>query len=302
MKSIIKHISLFSLFLAIVAGGIILVFRTAIVKHFMPAVEQIGDIHIVVKNDTSYVSAILTVENKSFLKIGIDTLKYKVSLFDKTYLKNKKLIGLNLKAYGKDTINFSIKIPYVTILKDLKAERKKGDSASYSISVFLQYATIFGKAEFPINKSAKLKIPQPPEIMIEDIKWERVRFRSIHANAKIRIINYSSISLQIKHINYSMKILNEGHLKGNYHEPITIKPKGTTVIDLPIDIDVSHIGKTVFEILVNKDKYNYNLTLNAVLESVDPLKKSFNFDLTKNGKMELRKGRKDRRNRKNKLK
>jgi LEA14-like dessication related protein len=289
MKNKIKHISLFVLALAIITGGIIFIFRKPIIMHFMPVVEQIGDIHIKVKNDTSYVSSILTVENKSFLKIEIDTLKYKVSLFDKTYLQSQRFIGMVLQGYGKDTIDFSIKIPYVTILKDIKTERKKGDSASYSINIFLQYSTVLGKAEIPINKSAKLKIPQPPELKIEEIKWERIRLKSIRANAKIKITNYSSIILKIKNLNYSMKILKQGNLKGSYREPINIKSNGTTFIDLPIEINVNNIGKTVFEILINKDTYDYTLTLNAILESSDPLKKSFQVDLIKSGKIELKK-------------
>lgn len=289
MKNRIRNIILILFVILIIAGTVIFIFRKKIVAHFIPNVEQIGEIYIKVKNDTTYIRSKLAVKNKSFLKIEIDSIKYKVSLFEKEYLKNQKFIGLVLHKYGMDTIDFSLKIPYKTILKDLSVERKKGDSASYSINISLQYSTVFGKVEIPINKSAKIKIPQPPEISIVDIKYNKVRFKSILANAKIKVINFSDVTLSIKDISYTMSIIERGNLKGNLKNPINIKPNGSTFINLPIDISLKNIGKTVFDVIINKDKYNYTLTLNAILESSYPFKESFHIDLTKNGQMELKK-------------
>ncbi len=269
--------------------GCIFIFRHQLIKHYAPAVKEIGDINIVVKNDTSYVSAKLVVQNNSFLKIKIDTIDYKISLFHKTYLQNKISLGIQLPGFGNDTIDFSLKIPFVAILKDLKIERKKGDSAGYSINVSLQYATILGKSSIPINKAAKLKIPQPPELKITNIKWKRLRLKSVQAVAKIKIINYSPVALIIKNMHYFMRILNQGNLKGNYYKSIIITPNGTSFIDLPLEINVNSIGKTLFQILINKDRYNYVLTLNAVMESTNPVKEIFHVNFTQKGKVELKK-------------
>src|ERR1035437_3173008 len=289
MKNKIKLIGVFIIVLAMIVVGVIFIYQTEIIAHYIPAVEQIGVIDIKVKNDTTYISSKLTVQNKTFLKIGIDTMKYKVSLFDKAYLQSQRYIGMLLRGYGTDTLDFSLKIPYVTIIKDLKAERKKGDSASYSINISLQYSTALGKAEMPISKSAKIKIPQPPELEVVEIKYKKFRFKSILAEAKIKIINYSAVTLSVKEMRYSMDILKQGNLKGNYKEPFEIKPKGTTFINLPIEINPTNLGKTIFEIIINKDSYDYILTMNAILESDNGVKESFNIGLTKNGKMELKK-------------
>lgn len=289
MKKKLKYISIFLLVSTLIIAGVVFFFRHQLIKHYAPAVKEIGDISIVVKNDTSYVSAKLVVQNNSFLKIAIDTLDYKISLFNKTYLQNKISLGIQLPGFGSDTVDFSLKIPFVAILKDLKIEQKKGDSAGYSINVSLHYATILGKSSIPINKAAKLKIPQPPELKIISIKWKRLRLKSIQAVAKIKIINYSPVSLIIKNMNYSMRILKQGNLKGNYNKSIVITPKGTSFIDLPLEIDVNSIGKTLFQILINKDKYNYVLTLNAAMESTNPVKEIFHVNFTQKGKVELKK-------------
>lgn len=287
MKNKFKYVGILTLVILIVTGVLIYVLRKQIVMHFIPDVEQVGEIQINVTNDTTYVNSKLALKNKSFLKIEIDSIKYKVSLFGKTYLQNQKYLGLALSGYELDTLDFALKIPYVAILKDLKAERKKGDSASYSINISLQYSTLFGKVEIPINKVSKIKIPQPPEINIVEIKYHKVRLKSILANAKIKVINYSDVTLSINEISYSMSIFKQGNLKGNLKEPINIKPKETTFIDLPIEINLKNIGKTFFEMVINKDNYDYTLSLNAILETTYPFKQSFHIDLIKNGQMEL---------------
>lgn len=289
MKKIIKRICILILALALIAGGAIFIFHKQIIAHFIPEIEQTGDLHIDLKNDTSYISSKLMVRNKSFLKIKIDTFTYTVSLFNKTYLQNHKFIGMVLHGYRTDTINFSLKIPYASVLKDLKAQRKKVDSASYSISISLLYSTVFGKAEIPFNKSAKLKLPQPPELELVEIKYTKFRMKSIVADAKIKITNHSAFTLSIKEMKYAMNVLKEGNLEGNFSEPTTIKPKGITFVDIPIEINVINMGKTIFEVIMNRDTYTYTLTLDATLETAGTLKRSVHIALSKNGSMALKK-------------
>jgi LEA14-like dessication related protein len=288
-KNIIKRIGILILALILITGGAIFIFRSRIVAHFIPEIEQTGDIHIDIKNDTSYISSKLTVRNRSFLKIKVDTFTYTVSLFNKTYLKSHKFIGMVLHGYRTDTINFLLKIPYAAILKDLSTQRIKGDSASYSINISLLYSTVFGKAEIPFNKSAKLKLPQPPELELVEIKYTKFRLRSIVADAKIKITNYSPVTLSIKEMKYAMNVLKEGNLQGNFSQPTTIKPRGITYVDIPIEINVINMGKTIFEVIMNRDTYTYTLTLDATLETAGTLKRSFHIALSKTGIMEFKK-------------
>lgn len=283
-----KRISISLIILGIIAA-VTYIYFDEIKKHYIPTVEQIGDINIKVENDTCYVSSKLTAKNKSFFKIGIDTIKYKVSMFDKTYLQNEEFIGMVLNGHSTDTIDFSLKIPYKIIIKDLKAERKKGDSASYHINIFLQYSTFLGKKEMPINKTSKIKIPQPPDIEIVEIKYSKVSMKSILADVNVKITNYTAVNLSIKEMTYSMSILKQGELNGKHRTQIDIKPNGTTFINLPIEISPKRIAKTFFDVIINKDSYDYTLTLDAILEATDPIKETFKINLAKNGTMELKK-------------
>lgn len=289
MNRKIKISGLVLLVLILLTAASVFIFRAQIIKFIIPNVRQIGNINIAIINDTTFINTKLVVKNNVFLKIKIDTIKYEVSLMDKMYLNNKKFIGIVLPGNGVDTFDFALKIPHASIIKDLKNERKKGDSANYSINVFIQYSSVFGKSEFPFCKSAKIKIPQPPEVEIVDIKYKKIRLKSIQAFVKIKIVNHSAFILELKTMTYSMDILKMGKMDGNYKKAIKIKPFGTSYVTLKIKMDINNMLKTAFQVLFDNDTYDYNLSLKAIMKSIQPFEQSFQIDLEKTGRMELKK-------------
>lgn len=285
----IKQTIIGILSLIILTSGSIYVFRNTLITHFIPSVKQIGDINIEIKKDTANIRSQLQIKNKSFFKITIDSIRYEASLFNKTYLKNQKLIGLTLLNHEMDTLDFSLKIPYINLIKDLKTERNKSDSASYSIDISLIYSSIFGKIIVPIQKAEKIKIPIPPEIKIMEIKYNRIRLKHIQAEAKLQITNHSAVALKIKDLEYSMNIINHGIVKGKLTEPIRIHPNGTSFISLPIEINVNNLGRTILEVMWNKDNYDYTLNIIANLGSYHQSQGTYNINISNSGKMELKK-------------
>jgi LEA14-like dessication related protein len=289
MKRKVKYAGLFLLMMLVIVAGCAFVFRARIITHCRPEIRQIGVIHINIKNDTSYINSKLEIKNEVFFKIRVDTIKYKIDLFDKTYIQSTEALGIQLPQNGRDTIDFLIKIPHASLLKSIRAERKKGDSAGYEINVALQVSTLFWNGEIPFNRSAKLKIPKPPELELIEIKYKKIRLRTIIADAKIKITNHSNVTLAVKGMNYKMKLHKQGDLKGNYQRTIHLKPKGATFVNLPMEINIDHVGKILWAVLTDKDNYDYVLSMNATIESTSPLTETFRVELIKSGKMELKK-------------
>lgn len=289
MKKALKYINiaLLTLLLALFAAAYFA--RKKIIKKYIPQIEQSGVVLIKVKNDTSFVSTKLIVSNKAFFDIKIDTIKYKIIVFGTECLKSEEMLGLDLPAHGSDSINFSVAIPHKKIIKSIKAERKKGDSTSYLVDVDLQYSTKLWKSEMPIVKLGDFKLPTPPEIKIESIKWKKIRLHTVFLNLKVKIINHSPIAISIKNINYNLDVFNRGSIDGNYSKPINIKSREVTIIDIPLEIKIENIGKILLEVLKDKDQYNYKLILNAKLESTEPTTQTFMLDLVNTGKLELQK-------------
>ncbi|MBK9478743.1 MAG: hypothetical protein IPN99_07870 [Bacteroidetes bacterium] len=289
MKNKSARILLVVIIMLCMLGAGIYFFRVKLIANYIPGIEQIGKLEIKVDDDTSYIQTKLLITNNSAISIAVDPITYKISLFNKIYLDNKKYIGMKLPANGVDTIDFSLKIPYRIILQDLKKARKESDSASYSIFVSLQYSTLLGNSVLPIHKEAKLKLPQPPELELVGVDYQKIRLRYIRAKATIKITNHGPITLSIKKMNYTMLVSKQGKLSGDFNQTIKIKPYSETLVSLPIYITLKNSIKTAFQVLLNKDNYAYQFTLMATLEPSNPKKKPIQIHLTKNGLMELKK-------------
>src|ERR1043166_2863788 len=110
MKKILRIFAFVFAGLAIIGSAGAYMFRSQLIAHYAPEVEQVGEINVRVTNDTSFIHSQITVLNRSFLSIQMDTLKYKVSLFEKTYLQNERSIGMELKPGKKDTLDFYLEI------------------------------------------------------------------------------------------------------------------------------------------------------------------------------------------------
>lgn len=284
-----KHVLIFFLALFIIGGAILFIFKDKLIEHYKPDVEQLGTITVNMKNDTSYVTSALVVTNKLFFKIDVDSIKYRVEWFDKIYIKNETFLGLELPANGSDTIPFSIKIPYVAIIHDFRKNKKKADSVDYMVNISLQYATRFWSSEKPINKTGRVRMPHPPEFKLEEVNFTKMGLNSMKAEADLKITNENPVGFLIKDLVYNMKIIGQGNMKGNYGTPITIEPNSVSTVKVPIEIQMERIGKTLMDILKDKDKYNYVLDMNLNLKSTETEDKLFNIDLKKTGIMELRK-------------
>ncbi len=289
MRKILLIIGIAILLLLLTGGGLILMNKKKLVRFIVPELKQVNEIDILLKGDQAYINSKLTVKNNSFFTLAIDSIKYTIKLMDKEYIHNEKYLGLKLKRAQMDTIDFSLKLPINEIIQDLKRERQKGDSTDYTINVALVYSTFFGEAVLPYKKSAKLKIPQPPEIELVHIHYKKVELKHFQADINIKITNYNKLDMTIKELKYDLDISNRGKVTGSYYQTIHISPNSSTNVTLPVEVDLKHIAQTLLDVLLNEDNYNYTLKINALVESPDPGKEPTHINLVKEGKMELKK-------------
>ena len=274
--------------LLVVGGGFLYKYRVTIVSQIVPNIVS-DTINVVIKNDTAYASTKLIATNKTFLSIKIDSINYKIGIYGQVYLHEEKFLGIYMDSFSKDTFTFDLKIPVTQILKDLREIRKKSQNANYSISVAIQYSTIFGRIELPINRSAKFRLPTPPEIKIINVDYTKVRVKYMLADVNIKVTNFNPISLTIKTIKFHMEIPGQGFAEGEHLAPITILPRSEILLTLPIIIDFEHLAKTLVDVMKDEDYYDYILTCNAEILTPNPSQKPIITELPKLGRMELKK-------------
>jgi LEA14-like dessication related protein len=289
MKEFFSISGLFILLL-IIAGFILIKFYPKkLIWLVVPEVERIGDININLADDWAHLSSQLTVVNKSFFTITIDSIRYSLKLMDQEYIHHEKYLGLSLKPSASDTVNFSIDIPLEELIRDLKEERKSGDSMNYAVNLSLVYSTLFGNAKLPLNKTAKIKIPRPPDLELTGIKYHKLHLDHFDADISLNIINYNNIEMTISDLKYLIRIHDAAEVSGIYKEPVHIKALSESGVILPIRVEMKNVGAAFLKIIANNDKYKYTLKANGNVDLLSPKQETFHVNLMKEGVMELKK-------------
>jgi len=279
---------IFILLILLVGGFLFYKNRVAIISKLVPSLEH-DTIKVVIENDTAYINTIFYATNKTFLPITIDSIKYVIGMSNRVYMRDEKFLGIHTEGYGKDTFAFSLEIPVVAMITDMRALRKKTENANYSVFVAVQYSTFFGRIDIPINKSSKFKLPTPPELEIVEVKYDKIRLKKMDALARVKITNFNEISLTIQSIKYEIIIPHFGSAKGEQMDSIVINPRSEVIIDLPAEIKWKHLGELIKDVITNEDTYEYELYCEAVILTPNPGQKPIILNLIKFGEMELKK-------------
>lgn len=276
------------LLILVTIATVLFIYRKKIIGNKTIVVEQVEQVKIKVENDSLYINVKLKIENISFIDIMIDSLAINASLSGKTCFEKRSSIHKNFESYSKDTVSFQIKLPYKQIMTDLRKESKSSDSAKFEISGYLMYSTLLGSGVYNLDKTFSIKIPQPPELNIHSIKWNKIRLKKVSADVTLEIINHSEIGFTTEALNYDMKIHNLGKIKGKHTESIVIKSNDKTYVTLPITIALKGLGKTIKDIVKNEDQYYYSLKLDFIVVSKEWNEEGFYIEVNNKGQLELK--------------
>lgn len=260
----------------------------------LPDLSRITYIIADVKKDSVQTKIDVIVQNKSPYKLTIDSACFEIFLHDQLLLKELIPVNLKQKRYQVDTIQLPVDLSRKK-LKQILEGLKGSDSTDLKANSYVVYNTIFGRVKLSYDKVVRISVPVPPKIKV--LKVERKKYnvteKMLSATILLEIINAGpNIDLQLYDIQYRLEIENELSSEGTIDKMVTIKPKSTETIEIPVDIRVEHPLKTIVAILTDKDQMNYTLHLQGKMieKMVDHVKQApIPVEINASGKLELRK-------------
>ena len=293
-----KRLRVFIIILLLILGAIAIFIyfynpRKAI-DLILPDMSRITYINANVKNDSIRTKVDVIVQNKSPYKLTIDTVYFQINLNNELLLQESVPVQLEQKRYQVDTVELPVDISRKK-LKSILGNLKGIDSTGLEVNCYVKYNTIFGKVKLRYNKLLQIPVPIPPKIKV--LKVERKKYniaeKKLFTNIQLEIINMGrNIDLQLTDIHYQLHVENALSSEGVINKKVTIKPKSTETIELPVEIKVEHPIKTVLAILTDNDKMNYTLNLQALLveHMVDKIEQDpIPIEINASGKLELKK-------------
>ena len=259
-------------------------------KLVLPDLNEITYVTADIKNDTAHTRVQMVIQNKSLIKLTIDTIYINIQSDSLTVVEQTIPVRLEQMPFAVDTVTLPVNISLSRVHKMVKAHQHM-DSTTIGVACYVQYNTVFGEKKMNIAKTQRIKVPILPELKIVKVERQGFDFKTgmLRARAKVEILNNGQyVDLQIENIKYWVEIKKTLHSQGSIDKPVVIKPNSSTYIELPLEIVLEHPLRTAFAIAFDKDKMDYILKMKYEVHN----NKSKNFnkipvEMNATGVMEL---------------
>lgn len=231
----------------------------------IPDIGSIAFIDAKIKGDSLFTKIDLVVQNKSPYRLTIDSIYYKINLTDTLITEELVPLKLRQKRFQIDTVKLPINVSFKKIRKTVKS-LQKFDSTNVDFQFYVIYNTLFGHVKVDYNNTKKIAVPVPPQIKVVSIdkKKYNIRDKTLTANVTIEIINKGkNIDMELSNIHYHFISKNALDSEDVLKQKIRVKPLSTSLVVLPITIQIHHPLKTAISIATDNDVVDYKLTLQA---------------------------------------
>lgn len=235
----------------------------------LPNLNELSYVNAKIKSDTAYIEVIGVIENKAPYKITIDSLVYNLDLAGVRIISEKQEVAIEQISGGVDTIMLTFRIP-ISKTRNLIQKLQAKDSTVLTANVEITYNTIFGRTTIPFSKNIDIKVPNPPDIKLIEVKAGDLdlKHKNIDIDLSVSIKNNSDkIELKLRDLVYDAKLGDHIVGSGKYSKLIVIKPLSTNYLRLPINVTVDKPFQVLWKVITNKDYMNYEINLNGTIQN-----------------------------------
>mgnify|MGYP001828475199 FL=1 len=227
------------------------------------------------------------VENKNPFTLDLAGLNYNLIIAEQSLISGVTAKGIKLKANSTSPVEVPVTLKFDD-LKKLPGEIWGKDNFDYKldtvINVMLPY---IGNYAVPVTKTGQLPVPKLPRISIKGMKVQNLSFTTADVIAQIEIDNPNAFELALSNLNYQLNINQQEWGHGKVAETRNIPKKGSTVIDIPISLNLLSVGQTSYKMLLHKADMDYQLKGNVDVETGVEMMKAIKLPLDVTGTTSL---------------
>jgi LEA14-like dessication related protein len=288
MKKSVKIFLLFLIIIALFAGVFFYLNPKKALLIIFPDINEVENVHIRLLKDTALIDLDLKLQNKSILKLNIDSFIYRVRLDTTTILHRSQETKIILSPGQKEIFKMPLALSFTRIKKQIK-DLQGTDSVNLDVELEIVYSTLLGRTTLPVNRTYRIAVPRPPEIKLLGTEYVGREKKVFFVNAYLRVINYSKYDLNLTRINYKMYVSDLFEVEDKFPGKIHVKPYSNEDFTIPLKLEFNRLLKTAFLVITNQDVVPYKLKITAMVGSKNTEAEPVPVELEKQGSLELRK-------------
>jgi LEA14-like dessication related protein len=229
----------------------------------------------------------LAVQNQNPFAINLAGLEYDLKIENRSLISGVTAQGLKIKPAATSTVQLPVTLKFAD-LKKLPGELWQQDKFSYQLdSRFIVDLPVIGNYAIPVAQQGELPVPRLPRISLNDVTVRKLSISSAELVARVEIENPNAFDLVFTDFDYRLKINRQDWGQGSIKDNVTVPEKGRSTIDIPVKLDMLSMGRTVYQVLAERQALEYQLSGEATLDTGLELLRNFRMPLDVEGKASL---------------
>jgi LEA14-like dessication related protein len=191
--------------------------------------------------------------NPYSVPLPLVNLDYGLASKDKPFLSGDAKLQGAVPAHGTKTVSLPAKVTYKQLLSVL-TDVKLGSVIPYRADLGLSVdAPGVGPMRLPLSKEGELPVPAPPEVQIQEIKWDNISLDSAGGTVRLHVVNRNQFPIEMSKLAYGLDLGNVKVANSTIAEPLAFAANGGAgEVKIPISFSPKDLGLAVFSMLTGK--------------------------------------------------
>jgi len=223
----------------------------------------------------------LAVDNPNPVAIELAGFDYKLVIEGNDFIKGTKNEPVNIEAAKEKIIFVPVSFAFADV-KKLSDSLVNKDEFNYEINAVAHIKLpVLGVQKFPSSIKGTLPVPQLPRLSIKHLTVQNLSLASVTLRLSLEIENPNIFGLDFSHIDYNLSVDGKQWLRSSLTQPIRLKSKDRTTLDIPLQLNLLQMGETLYQSLDQARPLPYklkgNMRFNTSLPALKGTKAPFEY-------------------------
>jgi LEA14-like dessication related protein len=194
---------------------------------------------------------------------------------------------LEIPGLAESTVQLPLSLRYKDIYAAYQS-LQSSDSSSYELTCgFLLEVPVLGRTRLPVSHRGRLPLMRFPTIKINTLKLNRVSFSGADLDLSVFVDNPNPVGLLVNNFNYHFFINGQQWARGALTQQTAIKKRERSIITIPITLNFSQMGQTLYQIIIGNQSLNYHFSGSLDLGSSLPTMLQSNLPFDGSGQLRI---------------
>lgn len=201
------------------------------------------------------------IDNPNPVQVALASFRWNLALADNPFLDGVDSDGFTLEADGRSEFEVPVNVTWSELL-DLRSDLADSDFTPFTLSGDFGFNTPLGEVKIPYEQTGEFPVLKRPKTELAGLKLKNVSLldQSAELRLKLDVTNQMGVDLDLQTLGYGITLDGEKVVKGTTDKLGVLNAKDTQRVNLPIELDLLDLGKSLVTAITKKQPVNVGLT------------------------------------------